>query len=114
MWFVHGVAGIQQAADSIGYKELLIKPMVFDDLDKVSGSYTTPAGDVTSAWQRAGTGVKFDVSVPNNVTATVSLPANGSTRSYKASGNGGATFVGIQDGREIWTVGAGNTHFHPQ
>jgi len=113
-WFVHSLAGIQQMPDSIGYQNLLIKPAVFDNLDSVSGSYTTPAGEVTSSWQHVGKGVSFNFSLPDNVTATVSLPATGTTQSYRASGNGGAVFVGIQDGREIWTVGAGQTHFQPK
>ena len=113
-WFVHGLAGIQQATDSIGYKSLLIKPAVVGDLASASGSYTTPAGDVTSAWTHVGKGISLNVSVPDNVTATVSLPTTSTTQSYRASGNGGAVFVGIQDGREIWTVGAGQTHFQPK
>lgn len=114
LWFVHGLVGIEQAPDSIGYKNLLIKPALVGDLASASGTYTTPAGDVTSAWTRIGTRISLNVSVPNNVTATVSLPTTSTTQSYRASGNGGAVFVGIQDGREIWTVGAGQTHFQPK
>jgi hypothetical protein len=113
-WFVHTLAGIQQMPDSISYQHLLIKRAVFDDLDSVSASYTTPAGEVTSSWQHVGKGVDFNISVPNNVTATVSLPTTRTTQSHRASGNGGAKFVDIEDGREIRTVGAGHTHFQPK
>ena len=69
-WLVHGLAGIQQDSDSIGYKHILIKPAVVGDLADVKGSYATPAGDVTSHWKRTPDGVNLEVTVPDNVMAT--------------------------------------------
>src|SRR5262249_8017914 len=51
------------------------------------------------------------VSVPDNVTATVSLPTTGTNRQYAWTGDGTPQFQHVQDGREIYTVGSGTTHF---
>ena len=51
------------------------------------------------------------VSVPDNVRATVSLPAG--SAAYRASGAGAPRYVGTKAGRVIYTVGSGVTTFTP-
>ena len=56
--------------------------------------------------------VHLRVTVPDNVTATVELPAT--PDSYQTTGAGDPRSVGTQDGREVFTVGSGTTQFVPQ
>ncbi len=53
-WFVHGLAGIQQAPGSVAYRNLEIKPALVGDLNHAAGSYTTPQGTASASWTRAG------------------------------------------------------------
>ena len=73
-------------------------------------------GVVTVAWRAltAGPAAGQDtlrVSVPDNVRATVSLPAG--SAAYRASGAGAPRYVGTKAGRAIYTVGSGVTTFTP-
>jgi hypothetical protein len=63
-------------------------------------------------WDRNAHGTNTTVKIPVNVTATVALPLlDGST--YKVAG-GGAAYVGVRDGRAVYTVGSGTTTFVAQ
>jgi alpha-L-rhamnosidase len=79
-----------------------------------AGSEWTERGVVSVAWHRIpGTGgeVSLRVTVPDNVQATVALPAG--TRPYTASGAGAPRYQGTRDGRARYSVGSGVTTFEP-
>ncbi|MEU9396800.1 family 78 glycoside hydrolase catalytic domain [Streptomyces sp. NPDC048324] len=80
-WLVNGLAGINQAADSVGYREMEIAPAVVGDLTHASGSYRTPQGVVSSAWSKDSRGrLTLKVSVPVGSTAVVRVPADSQDR----------------------------------
>lgn len=75
-WLVSGLAGINQASGSVGYRELEIAPTVVGDLTHAAGSYRTPQGQVTSAWKKDSRGhLTLKVSIPVGSTAVVRVPA---------------------------------------
>ena len=53
----------------------------------------------------------LDVNVPANVKATVAIPNPGGAVKYVGVGAGAPRLVGDQDGRTVFTVGSGPTHF---
>ncbi|ADB30448.1 alpha-L-rhamnosidase domain protein [Kribbella flavida DSM 17836] len=81
------------------------------DLEFAQGTVPTQRGPVTVEWRRrpAG-GVRAEVELPVNVTATVSLPAPGNLR-YDADGPGHARYLGHKNGRAHYEVGSGATTF---
>ena len=74
-WMMATLAGIEPDPRSPGFGRVSIKPRPVDGLDWVEGEVDTPYGRVRSAWRRAGASVLFDVDVPANTSALVSLPA---------------------------------------
>ena len=83
-------------------------------LSSASGAEYTERGMVSVAWHRvSGTGgeVSLKVTVPDNVQATIALPAG--TRPYRASGAGAPRYEGTKDGRALYSVGSGSTSFTP-
>jgi len=73
-WFTSALAGIQQAADDVGYRNVVIRPSIVGDLTNVSGSYLTPQGLVLSAWAKSSDGsIQLNVTIPGNTAATVYL-----------------------------------------
>jgi hypothetical protein len=79
-WFVSGVAGINQAPGSVGFRDLVIKPAVVGNLTHAIGTYETPYGQVTSSWRKSSSGrVTLEVVVPTGTTATVHLPKGTTT-----------------------------------
>ncbi|WGL52566.1 family 78 glycoside hydrolase catalytic domain [Nocardioides sp. BP30] len=111
-WFNAGLAGIQQAADSAGFDDVVIKPQPVGTLDHVSGDRQTPHGAVTSQWTRNEDGtLDLDVTIPANTTGEVWVPNLGKGTGAPA----GATFV--RDATEgdtaytVYSVGAGSYSF---
>ncbi|MCW2918361.1 MAG: alpha-L-rhamnosidase [Actinomycetia bacterium] len=73
-WLYRGVAGIDQAPDSVGYRDLVIRPRL-GDLSWARASYESVRGTVAVRWERDGGELRLDVTVPPGATATVHVPA---------------------------------------
>ncbi len=112
-WFVHGLAGIEQAPDSIGYRSLVIKPALVGDLNHAEGTYTTPRGVASSNWTRAANGLlsRLAVTVPPNTSARVSVPAGSPGETFVASGDAQVRYIGYQDGAQVYDVADGQATF---
>jgi alpha-L-rhamnosidase len=75
-WFTTSLGGIDQAASSVAYRDLIVAPAIVGNLTSVSARYRTPRGWVVTEWQRSGRAVQLDVTVPVGATATVRLPGS--------------------------------------
>jgi hypothetical protein len=85
-WFYEGLAGISQAANSVGYKNIVIRPQVVGDITHAEASFQSPYGEIKSAWEKTGKKFELKVNIPANTTAEVYLP--GSMKAVKTgSGN---------------------------
>jgi hypothetical protein len=73
-WFYCGLGGISQSKTSVAYKEVVIKPEMVGDLTRVKTSYQSPYGEIRSDWEKSGTTVKMNVTIPANTTALVYIP----------------------------------------
>jgi hypothetical protein len=87
MWAQDGLAGIDQTADSVGYRKLLIRPAVFTGPASVSATRPTALGAVTVQWARSSGSAHVVVTLPAGAQATVVLPdgvrtATGGTTSF--------------------------------
>ena len=112
-WFVHGLVGIQQAPGSVAYKSLEIRPALVGDLNHAEGTYTTPQGDAAASWTRADNGLlsSLAVTVPPNTTARVYVPTSSPSETFVANGAAGVTYVGYQNGAQVYDVTSGATTF---
>lgn len=73
-WFFAHVAGLQQAADDIGFRKVVIRPQPCGGLTFASASYRTATGILSTAWARDGRTFTLDLVVPPETNATVVLP----------------------------------------
>ena len=108
---IESLAGI--AVTSPGAATVRIAPPAVDkaDLSRVSGSAWTQRGTVSTAWRKVNGTYVLDVNVPANVKATVAIPNPGGTVNYVGVGAGAPVKQADQDGRTVFTVGSGQTHF---
>jgi hypothetical protein len=104
-----GLAGIQ--VTSPGAATVTIAPPK-TGLTSLHSTQWTQRGTVTSNWSRGANGMTLDVVVPDNQLATVSMPAPNGEK-YIATGAGAPAYVGLQSGRQIYTVGSGASEFVP-
>jgi alpha-L-rhamnosidase len=73
-WFWHDLQGIHPDLDNPGFKHFFLKPRFPAKLDSAAAEFHSAYGPVTSAWTREGTSIRWNVTVPWNASATVSLP----------------------------------------
>jgi alpha-L-rhamnosidase len=74
-WFIEGLGGIRPDAQKGGYQHFTIRPGNWAScpLDWAKCRFDSPYGPIESNWRRDGERMLYDVSVPPNTTATISL-----------------------------------------
>jgi hypothetical protein len=114
-WFYSGLGGISQSKSSVAYKEVVIKPEMVGDLTWVKSSYQSPYGEIRSEWEKSGTSVKMNVTIPANTTALIYIPfSSGSVIKESGkdiSGIKDFQLIGEEKGRKILKVGSGTFQF---
>jgi alpha-L-rhamnosidase len=73
-WLYGGVAGIDQAPDSVAYRHLVLRPTVGGGLAWASGEQETPRGRVASGWRLADGVLTLDVEIPPGASARLYVP----------------------------------------
>ncbi len=85
-WFYEGLAGISQAENSVGYKNIVIRPKVVGDIIHAAATFQSPYGEIRSAWKKTGNSFYLKTTIPANTTAEIYLP--GTDKAVKVgSGN---------------------------
>ena len=74
-WLYDHVAGVNVDPENPGYKHILFSPHVGGGLTNADAEFTSMYGKVKSAWKFDGQDFVYEVSVPVNTTASVTLPA---------------------------------------
>ena len=115
IWLYECLAGIRADPAEPGFKHILMQPHPVGDLKFVRASHRSPYGLIRSEWRREGDKFKWQISVPPNTTATVSIPAR-DPASLRVDGKPfervpGVTFLGREADRVVLKVAAGNYRF---
>ncbi len=115
-WLFTQAAGID--TEGPAFKRIVIRPEVLrsgQGLTNVKARYDSIRGEIVSAWKLEKSGVKLDVTVPGNCTATVYVPAN-SPAEVRESGKPAEKAKGIklvrqENGAAVFEVGSGHYAF---
>ena len=73
-WLYRYVAGIDIDQSNPGYKHILLAPHPGGGLTNANAEFTSLYGKVKSDWKLEGNDFVYEVTVPANTTATVTLP----------------------------------------
>ena len=114
-WFYGSIAGLQPRASAPGWNCFTIAPQPGGDLTYAGAQVETPYGLAASHWRIEGGRFLFDVTIPPNTEAIVSLP----TPSVAAVQEGGrpladmreAGFVTVRRHRVTAKLPSGQYHF---
>ncbi|MCH8980363.1 MAG: family 78 glycoside hydrolase catalytic domain, partial [Armatimonadetes bacterium] len=82
-WHFAYVAGIRQAAGSVGWKRVVIQPNP-GPLESAEATFDSPAGEIAVEWSREGGKFEMEVRIPLGVTAEIVMPDG--TRSTQGPG----------------------------
>ena len=74
IWLNEYVAGIAADPAQPGFKHIIMKPHPVGDLTHVKASHHSPYGEIKSAWRKDGGKFIWEIEIPANTTATVTLP----------------------------------------
>jgi alpha-L-rhamnosidase len=74
-WIFKTLLGINADPENPGFKRIIIKPYIPDDMTYAKGSTRTIKGPVESSWKKDNGKIVLKVNIPANTTALVCLPA---------------------------------------
>ncbi len=73
-WLYKALAGINQAAGSVGFEKIRIAPQMVRDLRFAAGTTRTVRGEVTSSWSRDEHSVRLEAVIPVGSRAEIIIP----------------------------------------
>ncbi|MEI8204390.1 MAG: family 78 glycoside hydrolase catalytic domain [Bacteroidota bacterium] len=82
-WFYSGILGISQEENSIGFKQIKIRPQGIGDLTSAKGIFLCPYGLITTDWQKSANSFSIKIQIPVNTTANVYLPLTNTSKVFK-------------------------------
>ncbi|MCH7408068.1 glycoside hydrolase family 78 protein [Belliella sp. DSM 111904] len=74
VWYYENLAGIKSDPENPGFKHVIMKPSFVKELDYVKASHDGPFGQIASHWKREGVKIVWDIKIPANSSATITLP----------------------------------------
>jgi alpha-L-rhamnosidase len=114
-WFYHDLAGIQDAPESPGFKQIVIAPQPVGDVTWVKASFNSIRGEVVSDWKRENGKFMLRVSIPANTTAMVYVPTKSvdsvTENGQPAAQSKGVKFLRTEKGCAVYAVDSGNYDF---
>jgi alpha-L-rhamnosidase len=114
-WLYEGVAGIRQQPESVGYRDLLVRPVPGGRLSTATASYASVLGRIESSWERVNGELHLRVVVPPGSTALVHVPTSdpaGVREGGRALDDAdGIEVRGYERGALVCSVGSGTYDF---
>lgn len=95
-WLYTNVLGIKSDENVPGYHHILLEPEVTNALTYAKGSYESVYGEIRMEWRRTDNGYAFDIEIPANTTATLTLPLPSAGREYLESGRPAGRAEGVR------------------
>ncbi|HKJ41908.1 MAG TPA: alpha-L-rhamnosidase C-terminal domain-containing protein, partial [Sunxiuqinia sp.] len=110
-WLYSSVAGIQIDPEKPGYKQIIIKPHLTEQLDVVKAQFHSMFGQIFVQWKQDEKSLKFELKIPPNTTARFYVPCGDAS----LISEGGRSIVdskdikqlGTEDNRVMLEIGSG-------
>jgi len=114
-WFYTGLAGIDQGENSVGYKQVIIRPEIVGDVTSARASYKSPYGMIVNDWHKTGRLFEMHTEIPVNSSAIIYLPS-GRASEITESGKKldqikNIKIIGYREGKTLLKVGSGSYSF---
>ncbi len=114
-WYYENLAGIKPDPAAPGFSHIIMKPYVLGDLTHVDASCNSVSGKIQSAWKMENGKFCWNVTIPANTTATISVPTLNNEEvtegNKKASDSNGIRFIKWENDREVFEIKSGNYSF---
>ena len=118
IWYYENLAGIRTDKTNVGFKKIIMKPSLPDNLHFVNASYKSMHGPINSDWKKDDKTFEWTISIPANTSATVYIPARSLSDILESekelSKAEGVQAVKWEKGSAIVQVGSGQYKFISQ
>lgn len=115
VWYFEYLAGIKTDGSAVAFKKVIMDPIFPEGLDFVKASVNTKYGLVKSEWHRGEEALVWDITIPANATARVTLPAIDKEKILESENPlmEGLLENATQDtaGKVVLNIGSGSYHF---
>lgn len=74
IWYYESLAGISTDKEQVGFKKIRMQPIFPEGLTFVNASYQSIHGKIRSEWKREGENIVWEIEIPANTSAVVTLP----------------------------------------
>jgi alpha-L-rhamnosidase len=108
-WLYSGMGGINLDENQPGFKHIVLRPQFSTKITSAKASLDSPYGTIKSEWELTGDRFSYDVTIPPNSSATLTLPANASE--VNAIGAEVHTIPTTQPATAIYQLYAGTYQF---
>lgn len=115
IWYYENLAGIRTDKTEVGFKKIVMKPILPAGLDFVNASYKSPYGVIKSSWKNSVDKFVWSLTIPANTTAVIHIPANNPdeilVNGKPVSGNNSIQFIKVDKGAAVFAVPSGSYTF---
>ena len=112
------LAGIRPDSKGPGFKRIIIKPEMAENLTWAKAEYDSMHGSIASSWKKQDGVFSLEVTIPANTTATVYVPAESADRVTEsgkpAAQSEGVTFIRMEDKAAVYKIKSGSYTFASQ
>ncbi len=114
-WMARVILGINNDDEQPAYAHFVLRPYPGGGLTWARGHYDSIRGRIASSWSALPGGLRYDVAIPANTTATVYVPAKDGTSVTEsgkpATAAEGVKFLRMEDGAAVFLVQSGKYSF---
>jgi len=114
-WFYRKLAGMQIDPENPGYKHIIFRPQLIDEMSFVKYFNETIYGIAGIHWEKEQGVFHMNVTVPVGSTATVYIPANSGEEVTESESPAASSeyvdFVSLEDGYAVYRVKSGEYRF---
>lgn len=107
-WMYEGMIGITLDESHPGYQQFLLQPEFSSALTYAKGSIESPYGKISSSWRVEGDNLHYDVTVPPNSSAVMTLPVSAANLKSTGAPTGK---MDEKEGQVTVALSAGTYHF---
>ncbi|MDD2382148.1 MAG: alpha-L-rhamnosidase C-terminal domain-containing protein, partial [Mariniphaga sp.] len=75
-WFYKALGGIFPDETQPGFKNIILKPNFVAGLERFKATHNSPYGTIVSSWEKNGQTISYNVTIPANSTAELTIQAN--------------------------------------
>jgi alpha-L-rhamnosidase len=103
-WLYKALGGIKPDSASPGFSNILLQPHFVDGLDSVNVVYNSVKGEIRSSWKKTATGTRYEINIPANTTATLTLNIPSNKNLFHNNIISGKSTLQLSSGRHLFII----------